>query len=40
VTLLSRLIDDLLEVSRITQGKIQLVREPVDLKTVAPTPWS
>ncbi|MBI2768889.1 MAG: PAS domain-containing protein [Burkholderiales bacterium] len=31
---LSRLIDDLLDISRITQGKIQLQREPVDLKAV------
>lgn len=32
---LSRLIDDLLDISRITQGKVQLQREPVDLRTVA-----
>jgi CheY-like chemotaxis protein len=31
---LSRLIDDLLDVSRITQGKIQLQRESVDMKAV------
>ena len=31
---LSRLVDDLLDVSRITQGKIQLHREIVDLKSV------
>jgi PAS domain S-box-containing protein len=31
---LSRLIDDLLDISRITQGKIQLRRETVDLKAV------
>ena len=31
---MSRLIDDLLDVSRITQGKIQLHREAVDLKAV------
>ena len=31
---LSRLIDDLLDVSRITQGKIQLRREAVDMKAV------
>ena len=34
VTHLSRLIDDLLDISRITQGKIQLRREAVDLKAV------
>jgi signal transduction histidine kinase len=31
---LKRLVDDLLDVSRITQGKIQLRREPVNLETV------
>ena len=31
---LSRLIDDLLDISRITQGKIQLRREAVDLKAL------
>jgi PAS domain S-box-containing protein len=31
---MSRLIDDLLDVSRITQGKIQLRREAVDMKVV------
>ncbi len=31
---LSRLIDDLLDVSRITRGKIQLRRQPVDLNTI------
>ncbi|NPC56872.1 ATP-binding protein [Caenimonas soli] len=31
---LSRLIDDLLDVSRITQGKIQLQREAVDMKAI------
>ena len=31
---LSRLIDDLLDISRITQGKVQLRRESVDLKEV------
>ncbi|MBC5767189.1 ATP-binding protein [Ramlibacter albus] len=31
---LSRLIDDLLDVSRITQGKVELKREPVDLRVV------
>jgi signal transduction histidine kinase len=31
---LSRLVDDLLDVSRITRGKIQLERERVDLNTV------
>jgi signal transduction histidine kinase/ActR/RegA family two-component response regulator len=34
VSHLSRLIDDLLDVSRITQGKIELQRGPVDLHTV------
>lgn len=29
-----RLVDDLLDVSRITQGKIELRREPVDMKAV------
>jgi len=32
---LSRLIDDLLDISRITQGKVDLRREPLDLRTVA-----
>jgi PAS domain S-box-containing protein len=31
---LSRLIDDLLDISRITQGKVQLLREAVDMKAV------
>ena len=31
---LSRLVDDLLDVSRITQGRIQLQRKPIDLATV------
>lgn len=31
---LVRLIDDLLDVSRITQGKLRLVKEPVDLRQV------
>jgi signal transduction histidine kinase len=31
---LKRLVDDLLDVSRITQGKIQLRLEPVDIETV------
>jgi signal transduction histidine kinase len=31
---LSRLVDDLLDVSRITKGKIQLERTRVDLRTV------
>lgn len=31
---LSRLVDDLLDVSRITTGRIQLKREPIDLATV------
>src|SRR6185295_10261625 len=34
VSHLSRLVDDLLDVSRITQGKIELRREPVDLRGV------
>lgn len=34
VTHLSRLIDDLLDVSRITQGKVEFKREPLDLRTV------
>ena len=34
VTHLSRLVDDLLDVSRITKGKVQLKRERVDLSTV------
>ena len=32
---LSRLIDDLLDISRITQGKVRLARETVDLRAVA-----
>ncbi len=31
---LTRLIDDLLDISRITQGKIRLRREPVDLASI------
>ncbi|RZI82273.1 MAG: response regulator, partial [Rubrivivax sp.] len=31
---MGRLVDDLLDVSRITQGKIELRREPIDLKAV------
>jgi len=34
VTHLSRLIEDLLDVSRITQGKVQLRRKAVDMRTV------
>ena len=34
VTQLTRLVDDLLDVSRITQGRIELRTEPVDLATV------
>jgi PAS domain S-box-containing protein len=32
-----RLIDDLLDVSRITRGKVQLKKEPVDVRTVLET---
>jgi signal transduction histidine kinase len=35
VTQLTRLVDDLLDVSRITQGRIELTREPLEL-----APWS
>jgi two-component system CheB/CheR fusion protein len=31
---IARLVDDLLDVSRITQGKIRLVTQPVDMRTV------
>ena len=34
VTQLTRLVDDLLDVSRITQGRIELKREPLDLGAV------
>jgi signal transduction histidine kinase len=34
VTQLTRLVDDLLDVSRITQGRVELKREPVDLANV------
>jgi len=34
VTQLTRLVDDLLDVSRITQGRIELTREPLDLASV------
>lgn len=34
VTQLTRLVDDLLDVSRITQGRIQLKQEPLDLAAV------
>ena len=34
VTQLTRLVDDLLDVSRITQGRVELKREPVDLAGV------
>lgn len=33
-TQLTRLVDDLLDVSRITQGRIQLSRQPIELSTV------
>jgi len=34
VTHLSRLVDDLLDVSRITRGTIKLTREPIDIRTL------
>jgi len=34
VTHLTRLVDDLLDVSRITQGRIQLQRQPLELSTI------
>jgi signal transduction histidine kinase/DNA-binding response OmpR family regulator len=34
VTQLTRLVDDLLDVSRITQGRVELKREPLDLSLV------
>jgi signal transduction histidine kinase/DNA-binding response OmpR family regulator len=34
VTQLTRLVDDLLDVSRITQGRVELKRVPIDLATV------
>jgi signal transduction histidine kinase/CheY-like chemotaxis protein len=34
VSQLTRLVDDLLDVSRITQGRVELKREPVDLSSV------
>jgi signal transduction histidine kinase/ActR/RegA family two-component response regulator len=34
ITHLSHLVDDLLDVSRITKGKIQLQRKPIDVRTV------
>lgn len=34
VTQLTRLVDDLLDVSRITQGRVELKREPLDLTNV------
>ena len=34
VAQLTRLVDDLLDVSRITQGRVELKREPVDLAGV------
>jgi PAS domain S-box-containing protein len=34
LNLLSRLIDDLLDVSRITRGKIRLLRESIDARTI------
>jgi len=33
-----RLVDDLLEISRITRGTVELRREPVDLATVVRMP--
>ncbi|MFL6604950.1 MAG: ATP-binding protein [Steroidobacteraceae bacterium] len=35
VAQLSRLVDDLLDVSRITQGRVELQKAPVDLATIA-----
>ena len=32
---LSRMIEDLLDVSRITQGKVELRQEPLDIRTIA-----
>lgn len=34
---LTRLVDDLLDVSRVTRGLVELTREPVDLRTVVST---
>lgn len=36
---LTRLVDDLLDVSRVTQGKVQLERQTVDLNEVAQKSW-
>ena len=34
-----RLVDDLLDVARITTGKIELRTEPVELAAIVRTPW-
>jgi len=34
ITLLSRLVDELIDISRITSGRIELMKEPVDLQTI------
>ena len=36
---LVRLVDDLLDVSRMTTGEIKLRREPLTFETSSPTPW-
>jgi CheY-like chemotaxis protein/two-component sensor histidine kinase len=34
ITLLSRLVDELIDISRITSGRIELMKEPVELQTI------